>query len=199
MTPALELVVRGREDVAAYACPKCGQVFAPGDAASAAAHCEPRFCACSKPMERHAQKCSDCLRADFEERAREQEEKHFAEATKLKVEEYDGPVYWEGQAGDWGEGYFSSIESLLDACERDELDVPAYAWACCPHDLHLNGDDIISSAMEQQEMHEGAEDSIGADARSTLQQFLDNWCEQHTVTSWMADHTRAVLLHEPNG
>lgn len=201
--PALDVIIRGQEDPVAYACPTCGQLFILSrrdsveervrKAQAAAHHCV-KECVCGKPIDYHYYlRCKDCrLEAEVQK-----EQERFEKAEKLTIEAYDGPVYWEtGCSGDMGDGYFSDVDSLLDYCEQEGIDVPEYVWACASSSFQLEADAIIEHALERQDAYEDAFDSIKDDARARLQAYLTVWTKEVDLTFWHDDHSRAVLLRE---
>jgi hypothetical protein len=197
----LEVVIKGREDPVAYACSRCGilRLLNESDTAEeraakreeAAEHCM-KVCVCGGTLDYcYRLRCKNCRdKADAEK-----ERKRFDKAEKLSLEEYaDDPVFWEGHTGGYGEGYFSGVDELLDYCETEGVDVPAYVWACKSKALSLDGDSILESALDGQEMYEDAGDDIPQDARDRLQAYLDVWTKEVGLRSWSPDYMRAVLL-----
>lgn len=199
----LEVVIRGRDAPVAYACPKCGilQLLAKNDSAEeverkrneAAAHCM-KVCVCGNTLDYHYYlRCKECR----DKAEREKERKKFEKAEKLALEQYsDDPVYWEGHEGGLGDGYFSSVDEVLDYCEQEGRAVPEYVWACASRDFTLDGDSIIERELEKQEMYDDAGDDIGDEARTRLQAYLDVWTKEVNLHSWSPDYKRAVLLRE---
>jgi hypothetical protein len=204
---ALELVIRGSDKTSAWACPICGSLFTPFGpeealapeylaAARAERCCQPSPCACGQTLRHKGEnQCSDCTDAEWKKEREEKDQEQFKKAVHLKIEEYDNPVYWEGHSGDYGDGYFSTAEAVLDHCEAEGLEVPLYVWSCSWHQLSLDGDQILEDALEQQDVHEGAGDGIGPTAREMLQAFLNGWTEKENIVSWSVDYSRAVVLH----
>jgi len=189
----LEIAVRGEDRLVGYACAKCGVLFTLAqDAddgnqkfqyAAAQEHCN-RVCSCGAPLEQYYRlQCDKCSHQKVEDR----EQARFEKAIKLEIKDYDGPVFW-------GDEYFNSMEDLLDRAECDGLDLPKYVWATIPHQLTLDASDIIHQEIEQQEMHEDAVDWIDGKDVERLQAFLDVWCKEVNLVSYMEDNTRAVLI-----
>lgn len=198
-----KLVVEDTGALVAFACPKCGLLFILSKteteegkeekAREASAHCV-KQCHCGKPLESHYRlHCADCR--DSLEAARERA--RFMAATKLTIEEYpDHPVFWAGHSGDMnGDGYFSSVDLLLDHCEDQAVDVPEYVWACTRHDLKLDVGSILQDALEQQDMDPDSA-NIPTPAGERLQAFIDVWLKELGVHSWFEDRSRAVVLRE---
>lgn len=200
----LEVILEVDGRLVAWACPKCGLLFILGandteedhkrKVHEAAAHCV-KDCACGKPLDWHYNlRCKDCRAAAEVEK----EKTRFTKAEKLALEDYEGPVYWEGHMGGLGDGYFSSYDEVLDYCEDEGLSVPEYVWACAPHPFTLNAEEIIEHALERQEMYEEAGEAITDDARERLQSYLTVWAREQNITGWQYDHKRAVLLRTPS-
>ena len=203
LPPPTELVIKDTGTLVAYACPKCGLMFIlhKSDGVehraekkrNAAAHCV-KNCVCGKPLDYHYYiRCKDC-RAELEV-AREQA--RFEKAEKLSIEAYpDHPVFWEKGTGDMnGEGYFSSVDALLDHCEAEGLDLPEYVWACTRRDLHLHAHDVIHDAIERHNMDTDGT-HIPEEAENTMQSFFDAWLKEQGIHAWFVDYSRAVVLRE---
>jgi hypothetical protein len=201
----LELIVKGREDhVIGYACPACGCAMLVHKRSDpklyeadrlhkqqeAAQHCQ-KLCPCGQVLAAYRLRCRACL----DHLEQEKEQARFEKSEKLTIEQYDGPVYWDGHSGNIGDGYFSDIDALLDHCEQEGLDVPEYVWSCEPKEMKLSAEDIIERAVE--EMYEDAYDSISEKSKIHLQLFLDTWCKEQNIVSWHDDRSRSVLLREP--
>jgi predicted RNA-binding Zn-ribbon protein involved in translation (DUF1610 family) len=191
---ALELVVRGKEQAVAFACPSCGAVFpsrVEGAENLAREHCS-RFCRCGAALFDGLSLCTSCTdkeRADRESRL-------FETAKKVSVEDYpDEPVYWEGQAGSMGLGFFLNIDELLDYCEEEELDHPKYVWACTPRPLQVLTGDVLEAAIYE---HNVGLDDLDACALGNLETFLATWCKEQNLRTWFPDFERAVLLLGPS-
>jgi predicted RNA-binding Zn-ribbon protein involved in translation (DUF1610 family) len=198
----LEVVLKIEDRLVAWACPKCGLLFILGardtekdrkrKMQDAAAHCV-QNCVCGKPLDYHYYlRCKEC-RAAVEI---EKEKARYDKAVKLVMEDYEGPVYWEGHEGGLGDGYFSGIDEVLDYCEDEGVSVPEYVWACTPHPFTLDAENILEHELERQEMYENAGEGITDDARKRLQAYLTVWAQEQHITGWQYDYTRAVLLRD---
>lgn len=201
----LEIIVKGREDhVVGYACQKCGCVFMVHkrsdpvlyeagrlhEQKEAAQHCE-KTCPCGQPIEdSYRLRCRACR----DQLEKDKEKAHYEKSKKLTIEEYDGPVYWEGHIGDMGDGYFSDIDALLDYCEEEGVDVPDYVWACKKNELKLDAEGILENAVS--DMYEDAYDSISEDARAQLQAYLNTWCNEQNICSWFDTQEFSIVLRE---
>jgi hypothetical protein len=188
----VEIVRKTDQSTVGFACGTCGILFTTkkddltdvDEAKSAATqHCV-RSCACGKPLDYHYYIiCKDCRAA----KEAEKEKARFEKATKVTIEDYDGPVFWNDK-------FFSDVDSLLDDLENDGVDVPEYVWATAPQNFELSASDILERELERQDMHEDAWDHIGKKAVDTLQAYFDVWCKEVGLVSYFEDTTRAVLL-----
>lgn len=182
-----ELTLKGGDQTVLYCCGSCGHLFSPriyacsdADAHAAARRaadecCAPKYCACGKPIEAPWTACATCR------------ERHRLERAAI-VTGYTGPVQSDQVYGsEWGDGYSSSINALLEYCDGDQ---PAYCWPCTPIPLRLDVDQILESACDDQ--HEDAYDQIiGMD---DLAQAIDVFNERQTCISYYPDHTRVIVL-----
>jgi hypothetical protein len=190
---ALELVVRGKEEAVAYACAACGAVFSSRveDAEKiAAAHCA-GLCRCGAALAEGLSLCPSCTKRECADR----EGRLFEVAKKVSVEDYpDEPVYWEGQQGSMGLGFFLNIDELLDYCEEEQIEHPKYVWACTPRPLQVLTSDVLEAAIYE---HNVGLDDLNGVAISDLDSFLASWCKQQNLRTWFPDFERAILLLEP--
>lgn len=194
---ALELVYRGQGETVAYACPKCGMLitssmFGGADSGddqarrTATEHCQDKLCTCGGVLKTGYSICSAC----WQKKQDAKELKRFEVAEKLT--EYDGPVYWEDREGSLGDGYFISLDEVLDYCEDNDFPKPAYVWACNPVELSINVENILEGAFQGH--HEGARDMLEEGAEEELQSLIGTWCKKQNIKSWEVDYKRAVLL-----
>lgn len=100
--------------------------------------CVLRKCACGTVVPRpYRLLCDSCETAKLEARERAIFEK--AE----KVTEWDGPVQCDSIGHN--DGFFESVEALLDYCAGVDEEVPEYAWACEKSSfVSVTVDDIVS-------------------------------------------------------
>ncbi len=122
-------------------------------------------------------------------------QEEFDKATKINANDYTGWVSWPVH-GD-NDGYFRSVDALLEHCANHEIKAPAFVWACTAEHLHINAAAILEDALE--EHFEDAGDSITATELERLQTFLDEWTAAQRITSWHEDRTRAVMLPPVDG
>jgi len=172
------LVQRDKPDsLENYACGKC-HVFYAGERAEADACCAPRACACGAVIEeRYYSACAAC-RA-ITESTREAEE--FAKATKVTYAEYDEEVvFWDGHgSGDMGgDGFWSSLETVLEHCDQEELARPMFVWGVSRTYLSLDARSILESNLESQEFYEDAYDNIPGPEIEALDAYLKALCDR---------------------
>jgi hypothetical protein len=174
-----------------YACGEC-RMFWGTQRTLAEECCGPRTCTCGARIERKEgySHCRDC-RAKA---ATERENERFAKATKVTNAQYEHePVYYDGHGGDYGDGYWSTLEALLEHCEQHGCEPPEYVWGCAPKVLTLDGSDIVSRALED-EFFEDAFDTIAAKDLAELDAFLTAWCTKVNLQAWDVDYGTAVLV-----
>ena len=186
----LALVVRGSAtgEVAAWACGKCRYVALSEEHARSC--CATLQCPCGKTIERkHWKVCRDCENARYTEEQERKENEAFEKAEKVQAKDWDGPVVLNGDR------FFSCVEDLLD--DLDGEDDPKYVWACRKVGLGFDADDVINNALESQEHHEDARDSITHGDVEELQALLTTWATKQRVETWWEDRTKAVILNLP--
>jgi hypothetical protein len=195
--PPIALVNADKPDeVIAHACGKCGVVAGSvrehGERSEEVArfHCGPWTCEkCGAEHDRSYQPvCSKCFHENLSRRRAEQEENAFKKATKVPASEHDGPVYWEG-AG-CSEGFFSSLDDLLDMCADQEIEPPKYVWPCIVIHPQLRFEDLQEQALDDHS--EGCE----LDAEDELREFLDQWNAKQTGESWEPIYYKVLMLEE---
>lgn len=202
MPEPLEIVVKDRPDEAVgFACSSCGIMFTtrmfgsgPGskDTArqSALFHCAPKECACGKAIDRkYWTICTECSDRKEAEKLHDR----FEKAAKVSVEDYDGPIYWpDGPSGSMGEGFYTSLDEMLDVYEAEGMDLPPYVWAAKSYELKMDASSLLENALEQH--HEDAHEHLEAGAEEELQTLLDFFCQKQKIKSWEVDFSRVVLL-----
>lgn len=203
-TPGMEITYRGKDSVIAISCARCGAIFTPGmfgggpsafeaAAKSAADHCAQRYCRCGAKISKSRVLCNNCWDSDQNDR----DQRKFELAEKVPSFEYGDPVYWEGHEGSMGDGYFSSLDEVVDYCEDNDISRPSFVWACTRVPLSIDTGRILESAFD--EHFEGAMDMLQEGASAELQTFLHDWCQKQNIESWQTDYRRAVLLMEDGG
>jgi hypothetical protein len=108
---------------------------------------------CGKPLgeERYVSNIIYCRNCDSKRRAKVEADR-LEKATVL--ENYDGPVFWDGGHGSYGEGYYENADELS---EDDDFE-GEYAYACTSRCLILDLDNVLENLCE--EMHEDAIDDL---------------------------------------
>jgi hypothetical protein len=153
-------------------CPKCRRTCL--DERMAEECCTPRICKCGTMCRTVGYTiCDDCRAAEYAKRDTEKTEK----ARKIPASEYSGPLY------DGSEGvYYPDVDSAID--HYADREIPRYLWACEKIGLTLDASYIIDCALENQEHHEDARDSVGD--INDLQTILDEWLDKNScVESWV--------------
>jgi hypothetical protein len=195
-----EVIVKGRGLVLGYACPKC-RVFHSAaiytckweDAVvasreSAMGCCDRKCEDCGNGVdEKHYAVCAECrLKRDAT-----REFAAFNAAQKIPESEYVG---WLS----FGNDVFCNEDELADHCTQNEIDWPAWVWACSKVEFRIDADDIIENAL--QEHYDGASSQVRREDETELQTLLDTWCAKvgKRWSSWEEDRTRVVVLEPRN-
>lgn len=118
------------------------------------------------------------------------ENERFEKAEKVLAKDYEGWVFWEDR-GD-NEGFFASVAEIRRYCEREEIELPSYVYACNPTSIAMRAEWIIDDALADH--HENAKNAISCEAIVELQAALDAWCAKQTVRTWFQNMDRVVLL-----
>lgn len=173
--------------IVAWACAICGKVL-PKDLAETC--CAKKFCDCGEEIKGRTAwlACDSCRNRKDQERL----DAKKAKAEKIPVKDHKGGmVYWEEDSN-----FYDDLESATDECEEEEDQYVQTYWECDSYHLILDAHDIVESALERQEHHEGAWDSVnGVDE---LKKFLDEWNDTYgkKVTTWVADEKRLIVLDD---
>lgn len=179
-----------------YGCGKC-KLFWGGSLENAEQCCQPplpKNCACGKLIDASCYVvCGECRAKNNSER----EAARFEKAKKVTYEEYDEEIiYVDGYgSGDMiGDGYWSSLDEFLDHCESEDIEPPEYVWGVSQQKFTLDAEDIIDSALENQEFYEDARGNISKEDMNALDKFLTEWCKKVDLTCYMEDNSVAVLV-----
>lgn len=122
-------------------------------------------------------------------------------APRRLAREHEGPVCWPlaPVRGDMnGDGYFSNVAALIEACARAGANLPEFVWPCASFGLRVDAEDVIRAAVEADEHHEEAEEQIAAGGVEALQRALDAWVAEYAedVRTWTPDHRAALVFDE---
>ena len=113
---------------------------------------------------------------------------HYEKAKRLLPEQYEGWIYAEGLG--YNEGYFESVDTLIEYCEDEGIDVPDWVY-CCEETSHtLDIDSAIDSMLD--EAFEGARDHLKDEKE--LYDFVDKWNAKQSIISYYPDYKRVVVL-----
>lgn len=81
--------------------------------------------------------------------------------------DYNGPVYYEGGCGSYGDGYFSDVQELADYLDDQSDDArPSFAFCCTGRAIFLDVDRILENATEEA-FEDASEQLRGVDALRT--------------------------------
>jgi ribosomal protein L40E len=142
---------------------------------------------CGKPLETSTQHY-DHYHQDCDRARRDRIDAARLEKAEL-IEDYDGPVYFEGGHGSFGDSYFADVHELAEWLDdQDERDRPEFVHCCTSSPVAgLDLDSILESACE--ESFEDAEDHLNG--RDELQKAVDAFNGANKgVLSWDVDFKR---------
>ena len=127
--------------------------------------------------------------SECEQRLRERRKAEALEHAEL-VLDYDGPVYFDGLTGSYGEGYFENVGELADRLHGVH-EKPEFVFCCQRTTFSIDLDKILESACE--DMHEDASDGlIGIEAlRAAVHIFNE---QNSSVVSFYEDRSRKVAV-----
>lgn len=201
------LVVKDRPDAKEnYACGGCNRFYG-GDQKLAARCCLPdRYCGeCdAKLPASRVHLCDACyapIAAKLTAEAADREAARFEAAKKVSYEEYpEVVVFWEGAgSGDMeGDGYWSSLDALLEKCDEDGIERPKYVWGVRRQYLSLDAETVLEREFESGEFHDGVGDHVPKALHDELDAFLKAWTaklKEH-LWSYFLDTSTAVLVPE---
>jgi hypothetical protein len=190
-----------------YACPTCGQIYTPqtwpaankntqeereAEARRAASCCHYKHCEdCDEVIAPEHSPWTICKSCRAKREAAK-EAARYAKTEKVQEDAYDGWVYWE----DYGsqDGFFESVDELRSWAIDEDVELPEYVYACTTHKIpHLNADDIVSNALENEFAYEDAIDDMDIQC---LQKLLDFWLQYNQRNCFQQDETHVVILSE---
>lgn len=139
---------------------------------------------CQRPNRTDYCNCKEAREA----RNKVADDAHFEKAEKLTPEQYGGWVYVDGLG--FNEGYFDSVNALIEHCEDEGIEVPDWAYCC----IEVNHELDIYSAIENMldDAFEDARDCLVDE--NELYDFVAKWNSKQTVKSYYPDYKKAVLL-----
>mgnify|MGYP000566104967 CR=1 FL=1 len=187
-----ELVFRGDSATQLYACAKCGQCYSPKIYAcpepkalvaakrAATECCTPPQCACGAPISKGWTACAPCREARMLRRAK-----------TYPSTGYIGPVSANCR-GEWGDGFSSNLETMIQHCHDYDEPLPAYCHPCHEHRLRLDPEGLLEMATDG--MHEDADDQI--ENADELIEFINAWNAKQTCRSYSPDYSRVIVLDQ---
>jgi len=161
-----------------YKCSECKNIWANkkmADKCCTRKHCED--CNTVLPSKWYRTVCEPC-----------HEKRVFDRAEKLTPEQWDGWV--QSDKIGCNEGYFESVDALIDHCEDEGVDVPEWVFCCTSERHQVDADYALEHMLVD----------AYEDARSALVDedefyaFIEQWNAKQTVESFFADWKRVVIL-----
>ena len=175
-------------------CGECNTVAAPGNYDLTVKCCT--CYACGEPLPKdervpYAEGTGKSLyHRECERKRRAERDAQLLEEAEL-VTEYDGPVYFEGGRGSFGEGYFSNAQELSEHFDKTPSERPLFAHTCTSRGFALDADSILESALE--EMYDDCQDDLGG--MSELYDAIAVFNEANSsVETWDADYKHKVAV-----
>lgn len=178
-------------------CSECGTVASPGNFDISQKCCTCYDCGEPLPKDertRYAEgKGYSLYHRECERQRRIKHDMKALDKAEL-VADYDGPVYYEGRRGSYGDGYFENVHELAEIldCDEDQSGRPEFAFCCeeIPFRM-LDVDDIIQSACE--EMDEDAAERLNGidELKAAAAKFNE---ANKGVISWYEDRKRKVAV-----
>lgn len=189
---AAQLFLADGSPTRVWYCIVCGIVH-PSDGLAGEC-CRPKICKqCGLDIpktRRHFETCTSCERLRLDE-----EYKKRLAAAEL-VSDYDGWIY-TGEVTGLNDGYFSSVQDLIDEIEDGDEDgprLPEFAFCCNPEPPQkVDSEDVIEQTFN--DSHEEASEGVPEEAREELQAALDKFYESvRGIVSYTPDYKRKVAV-----
>lgn len=160
--------------IVAYECGVCKKAYF--DKRTTENCCKPYHCEdCGVETRRYWTVCDSCITKRKYEKVE-------------KLTKWDGWVYWEGHG--CNDGYFSSLDELLEYCYDNEIDQPKWVFVCKKKDHKLNLSHAIDDMLD--DAYDGAADRL-VDV-GELEDFIDRWNDKQDITTYYPDWSKVLLL-----
>jgi hypothetical protein len=175
------------KQITTYQCSKCNQYYLVKYAADSCCTKEaepparkPKLCECGAEIRYNgSDKCEQCI-----------EKTRFSKAIHLN-HDYVGQVYSEGLG--WNDGYFESVDALVEWCQDEEVTIPDYAYAC--NNVKWNGIDIeceVENSLDG--FYDDAIDDV-VDLQELID-FVSIWNRKQRISTNEVNYKFAILLKE---
>lgn len=180
---AIELYLKDNKPAGVFYCEKCRLVYPSKERAESC--CKPNLCKCGKECPTYWTICDSCRK----ESEIEKEKARFEAAEKVAT--HDGWIFCDGLG--YAEGYFESVDELLDYCSSEECEIPKYAWCCNPDNfVNVSIDEIIDRISDNG--YEGF-DSDTLRGQEELDVALQKFNAANSkVVSWSPNYKKAILI-----
>lgn len=130
--------------------------------------------------------CSAC----WEVRKFREEQQRLRRATVIQAESHNDYVFADGYG--YHDGYFESLDDLLDHCDCEGCEPPCFVHPCAPTTPpSLDADWICESIVEEQHEDFAASDLAGFEE---LEKAVEAFNARQTSYSWMWDSSRVIVL-----
>lgn len=187
---ATELLLPDGRPSGVYYCETCRYVTNERDIAESC--CKPKTCKeCGQdmPAKTHYTICDRCRYTRWIASTHELLE------SAQEVTNYYSWVYYEDHGPQ--NGYFNSVESLVEYCEDHELDIPEFVFCCEPSRFFVDPEKVIECAEQQIEL-DCCEDYVPEykgvkEFAEACEKFTE--ANQHVCTYWV-DTKRKVRVRK---
>lgn len=147
---------------------------------------------CGKPLSSEDRKVTACLYHRPCERERNAKIDRYRLEKAEILDDYSGPVYFEGLTGSYGDGYFEDVDELAETLnDESDLEYPEFAHTCVKNGIYLD----IGSVLENltSDMFEDAMESLsGVDELNAAVAAFNK--ANSDFSSWEVDYKHKVAL-----
>lgn len=197
----LAIVIAGTTRPQMYACPRCKTCYSTsmliGPDAERIAYareqamrcCDGRCRTCNDPVERYHSSCHSCTNKRLAKERREW-------AARSKPVPYDGGWIYSDHVSGYNDGYFDSMDALVEYCADEGLMLPAWVHPCREITPHLD----IANSYESMDENFGVEDQYpsseisDADAKA-LDEIVARINEGlKSMTGYQVTFSRVIIL-----
>lgn len=165
-------------EVTCYQCHECQRIYT--DQKVAEKCCAPRYCEDCKtelPPKWYRTVCEPCHLNRLYEKAE-------------KLETWDGWICSEHVTG-YKDGYFESIQELIEYCQDTDTEIPPWAFVCKEQHHELDIDGAIERMTE--DAYEDAVDDLVDVAE--LEEFIREWNAKQNLITYYPDWKKVVLIN----
>lgn len=198
-----EITLRGSDRTVAYICPSCSMLLSPDQyhggtrqdrlaaARNGAIHCcDARCQQCGTPVKKYHSRCCDCS----EKRMAQERRAWAARAEPCTLADTDW-IYADGYGSSYGDGYFPSMDELVEWCRDEGVDLPAYVHPCNEITVSVDAAEIYERIDEEVATEDSASERLSGCAE--FEAAIDAFNAANAgPMAWTADFRRVIILDE---